>query len=138
MLNPLTHAATPAGVQRYKVEPYVIAADVYSERPHAGRGGWTWYTGSAAWMYRAGLESILGFRRRGARLEVDSCIPRAWPGFTIAFRYHSARYEILVENPRGATRGVTSVQVDGAALEGPPRIPLADDGATHQVRIVLG
>lgn len=107
LLNPIRHASTPAGSQRYKVEPYVVAADVYSEPPHAGRGGWTWYTGSAGWMYRAGLESILGFRRRGSRLVVDPCIPRAWPGFTIAFRRRSTRYDIAVENPRGVTRGVS-------------------------------
>jgi cyclic beta-1,2-glucan synthetase len=89
-------------------------------------------------MYRAGLESILGFRLRGTRLEVDPCIPRAWPGFTIAFRYRSARYEITVENPRGATRGVTGVELDGAPLAAPASIPLADDGITHRVRVVLG
>src|SRR5207247_8906043 len=103
MLNPINHASSPARIARYRVEPYVVAADVYAEPPHVGRGGWTWYTGSAAWMYRAGLESILGFRRRGARLEVDPCIPRAWPGFTIAFRSHPARYEVLGGNPAGAT-----------------------------------
>ena len=137
-LNPIARAATPAGVERYKVEPYVIAADVYSEPPHVGRGGWTWYTGSAAWMYRAGLESILGFRLRGARLELDPCIPRAWPGFAITFRHRSARYEIEVENPRGVSRGVARLELDGAALEGAASIPLTDDRLTHRVRIVLG
>jgi cyclic beta-1,2-glucan synthetase len=113
MLNPIGRARTPAGVQRYKVEPYVVAADIYSEPPHSGRGGWTWYTGSAGWLYRAGLESILGFRLRGRWLVIDPCIPRAWPGFTIAFRHRSARYDILVENPRGVSRGVSSVHLDG-------------------------
>jgi cyclic beta-1,2-glucan synthetase len=138
MLNPVNHARTEAGVQRYKVEPYVVAADVYAEPPHVGRGGWTWYTGSAGWMYRAGLESILGFRWRGARLVVDPCIPRAWPGFALVFRYRSARYDIAVENPRGVSRGVSSVEVDGRSLVGEPRIRLADDGKTHRVRVVLG
>src|SRR5205807_6197943 len=101
LLDPLNHAASGSDVSRYRVEPYVVAADVYAEPPHAGRGGWTWYTGSAGWMYRAGLESMLGFRLRGMRLVVDPCIPREWPGFTIAFRYHSARYTIVVENPQG-------------------------------------
>ena len=104
MLNPINHARTGAGVHRYKVEPYVVAADVYAEPPHVGRGGWTWYTGSAGWMYRAGLEWILGFRLRGARLVIDPCIPRAWPGFEMVFRYRSARYEIVVEN-RDGSRG---------------------------------
>ena len=138
MLNPIDHAGTPEGVDRYKVEPYVVAADVYSEPPHVGRGGWTWYTGSAGWMYRAGLESILGFRLRGTRLVLDPCIPRAWPGFTIAFRYHSAQYTIVVENPQRANRGVASVDLDGVPLGGPAGIPLADDAKTHRVRIVLG
>ena len=86
-------------------------------RPHVGRGGWTWYTGSAGWMYRAGVEWILGLppaRRRGS--SIDPCIPRAWPGFEIAFRYHSSRYEIVVENPHGVTRGVSAIELDGAAL----------------------
>ncbi len=81
LLNPINHARTPADTSRYKVEPYVVAADVYSVPPHVGRGGWTWYTGSAAWMYRAGVEGILGIRREGASILVDPCIPAAWPGF---------------------------------------------------------
>jgi cyclic beta-1,2-glucan synthetase len=138
ILNPINHTRTRAGLDRYKVEPYVVAGDVYAEPPHVGRGGWTWYTGSAGWMYRAGLESILGFRLRGVRLVVDPCIPRAWPGFSIAFRYRSARYDIRVENPRGVARGVSTVEVDGASLPPNGGIPLADDQNIHQVRIVLG
>ena len=138
ILNPINHTSTRAGVHRYKVEPYVVAGDVYAEPPHIGRGGWTWYTGSAGWMYRAGLEWILGFRLRGTRLVVDPCIPPAWQGFKIAFRYHSARYDIVVENPQGVTRGVSSVEVDGVPLDGQASIPLADDRKTHRVRIVLG
>ncbi|HEV8617073.1 MAG TPA: glucoamylase family protein [Methylomirabilota bacterium] len=138
MLNPINHANSPASIARYRVEPYVIAADVYAEPPHVGRGGWTWYTGSAAWMYRAGLEAILGVRVRGARLIVDPCIPRAWPGFTIAFRFHSTQYTIVVDNPHGAGRGASSVELDGVAVTGPPGIPLVDDGTPHHVRIVLG
>jgi cyclic beta-1,2-glucan synthetase len=138
MLNPINHASTEAGVRRYKVEPYVVAADVYAEVPHVGRGGWTWYTGSAAWMYRAAVESILGFRLRGARLAIDPCIPRAWRGFEMTFRYRSARYDILVENTRGVSRGVSSVEVDGVSLNGEHDIMLADDGKAHRVRIVLG
>ncbi len=137
ILNPINHASTRAGVHRYKVEPYVVAADVYAEPPHVGRGGWTWYTGSAGWMYRAGVEWILGFRLRGTTLHIDPCIPRAWPKFEIVFRYHSSRYEILVENPRGVTRGVSRIELDGAPLGG-PSIPIAADGATHRVRVVLG
>jgi cyclic beta-1,2-glucan synthetase len=89
-------------------------------------------------MYRAGLEWILGFRLRGTRLVVDPCIPRAWRGFNIAFRYHSARYDIVVENPQGVTRGVSSVEVDGVPYNGQASIPLADDQKRHRIRIVLG
>jgi cyclic beta-1,2-glucan synthetase len=138
MLNPIVRSRTAADAERYKVEPYVVAADVYAEPPHVGRGGWTWYTGSAGWMYRAGLEWLLGFRLRGDRLMVSPCIPRGWAGFDIAFRYRSARYAITVENPRGISRGVGSVEVDGLRLDGNPGIRLADDGGTHRVRIVLG
>ena len=139
ILNPINHASTRAGVHRYKVEPYVMAADVYSEPPHVGRGGWTWYTGSAGWMYQAGIEWILGLRVRGATLLLDPCIPRAWPGYEIDFRYRSARYEIVVENPHGSSRGVASSELDGQALPGGvAAIPLVDDGATHRVRVILG
>jgi cyclic beta-1,2-glucan synthetase len=139
ILNPINHASTRAGVQRYKVEPYVMAADVYTEPPHVGRGGWTWYTASSGWMYQAGIEWILGFRLRGTTLLIDPCIPRAWPRYEISFRYHSATYEIVVENPQGVSRGVASTELDGGKLTGDgATIPLADDGATHQVRVVLG
>ena len=139
ILNPINHANTRVGIHRYKVEPYVACADVYSMPPHVGRGGWTWYTGSAGWMYRAGLEWILGFRLRGEALSFDPCIPSSWRGYEITFRYHSARYEISVENPRRVSRGVTFVELDGDTLpEGSPQIPLTDDGLTHRVRVVLG
>jgi cyclic beta-1,2-glucan synthetase len=138
MLNPINHARSAAAVQRYKVEPYAIAADVYSEPPHVGRGGWTWYTGSAGWMYRAGLESLLGFRLRGTQLLIDPCIPRAWRGFEVTFRYRSARYDLVVENPREVSRGVSSVEVDGVVIASGSGITLADDRTTHRVRVVLG
>jgi cyclic beta-1,2-glucan synthetase len=139
ILNPINRASTRAGVHRYKVEPYVVAADVYAEPPHVGRGGWTWYTGSAGWMYRAGLEWLLGFRLRGAVLHLDPCIPRAWRRFEIRFRYHASRYEITVENPSGVTRGVATVEVDGTPLApGRASLPLIDDGAIRRVRVLLG
>jgi cyclic beta-1,2-glucan synthetase len=139
LLNPINHTSTRAGLYRYRVEPYVVAGDVYTEAPHAGRGGWSWYTGSAGWMYRAGIEWLLGFRIRGASLFIDPCIPRTWSGFSITFRYHASRYQVHVENPHGVTRGVSRVEVDGnpAAVEH-ATLPLVDDGATHQVRVWLG
>jgi cyclic beta-1,2-glucan synthetase len=139
MLNPINRALTPEAAFRYKVEPYAVAADVYSEPPHVGRGGWTWYTGSAAWMYRAGLEWILGCRLRGETLLLDPCVPRSWPGFKVTLRHRSSRYEIEVENPNGVNRRLVSLQLDGVALQARPGlIPLVDDGITHQVRAVLG
>lgn len=143
MLNPIDRSSTRDAIDRYKVEPYVVCADVYSEPPHVGRGGWTWYTGSAGWMYRAGIEWILGFRVQGTMLLLDPCIPKAWQGFEIRYRYRSARYEIVVENPSGVSRGITNCVLDGAAQPvpapgSPARLSLADDGATHQVRVILG
>ena len=138
MLNPINHTTSRANVQRYKVEPYVVAGDVYAEPPHVGRGGWTWYTGAAGWLYRAGMEWILGFRVRGAALCIDPCIPRTWAGYSIRFRYHSAIYDISVDNPRGVSRDVALTELDGKPLAGSANIPLVDDGAVHQIRIVLG
>ncbi|MBY0401563.1 glycosyltransferase 36 associated protein, partial [Myxococcota bacterium] len=139
MLNPIRRASTRAALHRYKVEPYVVAADVYSEPPHVGRGGWSWYTGSAGWTYRVGLESILGFRVRGAAFQIDPCIPRTWPGFQITHHHGTARYEIDVENPSGVCRGVTRIELDGESLTGlEVWIPLVDDGKLHRVRVVIG
>jgi cyclic beta-1,2-glucan synthetase len=138
MLNPITHTSSRASVQRYKVEPYVVAGDVYAEPPHVGRGGWTWYSGSAGWLYRAGMESILGFRVRGTMLSIDPCIPRNWPTYSATFRYRSATYQIQVNNPSSVSRGVASISLDGRILAARANIPLVDDGATHQVLVVLG
>jgi cyclic beta-1,2-glucan synthetase len=139
MLNPINHTSTRTGLRQYKVEPYAVAADVYSVAPHVGRGGWTWYTGSAGWMYRAGIESLLGFHKQGSHLHLAPCIPPQWPRFEMVFKHASARYEIAVENPNGVSRGVASTTVDGVPLpDGESRIPLRDDGAIHRVRIVLG
>jgi cyclic beta-1,2-glucan synthetase len=138
MLNPITHTMSRANVQRYKVEPYVLAGDVYAEPPLTGRGGWTWYTGAAGWLHRAGMEWILGFRLRGASLSIDPCIPRSWPRYSIRVRYHSSVYDIAVDNPRGVSRGVAVAELDGKPLAASTNIPLEDDGAVHQIKIVLG
>lgn len=139
LLNPVNHARTRADVLRYKVEPYVVAADVYAAPPHVGRGGWTWYTGSAGWMQRAGVESILGLRIRGAFLHLDPCIPKAWPTFEMSVRRQSARYDIVVDNPAGVSRGVKFAEIDGVEIaERPLRLQMLDDGAVHRVRVALG
>ncbi|GGY30668.1 hypothetical protein GCM10008098_25240 [Rhodanobacter panaciterrae] len=142
MLNPINHSDSADAVARYKVEPYVVSADVYSVAPHVGRGGWTWYTGSAAWLYRAGLEAVLGFQLQGDKLRIDPCIPKDWPGFQLTYQHrgeqHVSRYEITVENPGKVCRGVTRVELDGQALAIDDAIALVDDGKTHQLRITLG
>ncbi|MEO6775907.1 MAG: glycosyl transferase family 36 [Kofleriaceae bacterium] len=143
ILDPIHHSSTPEAVARYQVEPYVSCADVYSVAPHVGRGGWTWYSGSAGWLYRAGLEAILGVRVQGDVLAIDPCIPDAWPGYQVSLRHRGAdrrvtRYEIEVQNPHHVSRGVAAVELDGTALPAVARIPLVDDGAIHRVRVVLG
>jgi cellobiose phosphorylase len=137
LLNPVNHADTPEKTARYKVEPYVIAADIYSAPPDTGSGGWTWYTGSAGWMYRLGIEAILGFTRLGARLMIDPCIPGNWPGFRITHRFGKTAYLIHVENPEGANRGVRQVTLDGVSLTD-NLIPLVDDGKQHEVGVLMG
>jgi cyclic beta-1,2-glucan synthetase len=139
LLNPINHASTRAGIHRYKVEPYVVCADVYSAPPHVGRGGWTWYTGSAGWMYRTAVEGILGINLRAGTLVVDPCIPRAWAGFEFTYKFRSSRYRITVKNPRGVSRGVTQASLDGKNLSGAAcEINLVDDGRYHYGEITLG
>jgi cyclic beta-1,2-glucan synthetase len=137
LLNPINHASTRAGLHKYKVEPYAAAGDIYAVPPHTGRGGWTWYTGSASWMYRAGLESILGFKLRGDRLTMEPCVPRWWREFEITYRRGRATYRIKVENPLAIHRGVATLELDGI-LQPVAEISLADDGQSHTVRVVMG
>jgi cellobiose phosphorylase len=114
-----------------------VAADVYGAPPHTGRGGWTWYTGSASWLYRVGLEAILGFRLRGDRLRIEPCVAPDWPRYELTYRHHSATYHIVVENAAGTGRGVRAVTVDAHAVPD-GEIPLVDDGKVHAVRVELG
>jgi cyclic beta-1,2-glucan synthetase len=136
LLNPVNHSRTPAEAARYRVEPYVAAADVYSVAPHVGRGGWTWYTGSAGWMYRAGVEGILGIRREGNFLVVNPCIPDSWPGFEATVYVHSTRYEIRVESVPGAREmhGVLDSKAVDCGGEG-VYVPL--DGCSHTLSIAV-
>jgi cyclic beta-1,2-glucan synthetase len=137
MLNPINHTRSPADVERYRGEPYVVAGDVYAHPAHAGRGGWTWYSGSGGWMYRAGLESILGLRRHGESFEIDPCIPSTWPEYTIDWRFGQTHYEIVVANPERRCRGIAVAELDGVAAD-PCAFPLSDDGRVHRIRLVLG
>jgi cyclic beta-1,2-glucan synthetase len=132
MINPLTHARTPAEVQIYKVEPYVVAADVYTASGQVGRGGWTWYTGSASWMYRVGLEAILGFNKRGSTLCIEPCVPSKWREFSIEYRFGTAVYAITVLEPGALRIAGTELRMDGDLLPG-SEIPLVDDGQRHEV-----
>ena len=135
MLNPVNHGRSPALVQRYRVEPYVACGDVYSMPPHVGRGGWTWYTGSAAWMYRVGVEYILGLRFAGDRLFLKPVIPSHWPGFEATVRRNGGEYAITVENPDGLCAGRLELTLDGASADPDAGIDLAE--GRHRVRAVL-
>ena len=132
MLNPLTHTRSADAVATYRAEPYAVAADVYTAPGHVGRAGWTWYTGSASWLYRVGLETILGFTKRGDTLRIDPCVPRQWPEFSIEYRFGAALYAISVQNPGEAGAEGMEVTLDGRILDA-PTIPLVDDGARHEV-----
>jgi cellobiose phosphorylase len=137
LINPIYHATTPEEVEQYKVEPYVVCADIYGAAPHTGRGGWTWYTGSASWLYRVALEAILGFQLQGDRLRFNPCLPRNWPGFELSYRHRSATYRIVVDNSAGTGCGVRAVELDGQQLRG-AIVTLSDDERTHDVRVQLG
>jgi cyclic beta-1,2-glucan synthetase len=152
LINPINHSSS-SGIQRYKVEPYVVCADVYSAPSHIGRGGWTWYTGSASWMYRTAVEAILGVRVRGKMLSINPCVPRSWATFEVIYRHGSSLYRIRVDNPRGVSRGVQALSVDGAEIEithpeietasagtdsAGAEIALLDDGREHDCVVTLG
>ena len=135
MLNPINHARDEASALNYRVEPYVIAADVYAMPPHAGRGGWTWYTGSAGWMYRAGLEAILGITQEGSMLRVRPCVPQEWDHFEVSFRFGTTVYEIRL------SRGAQLQHAGAAAIHTPSPgefvIGLADSGGVITIDLPL-
>ncbi len=139
MLNPINHARNRTAAQRYRVEPYVACGDVYSVPPHVGRGGWTWYSGSAGWMYRVGIEWILGLRLKGDTLVIDPCIPSHWPRFDATLHHKGAVYEIAVENPNGLCKGIAELYLDGMPVAGAATgLALPGDRATHRIRAVMG
>ncbi len=135
LINPVRHGSNAAAVATYKVEPYVVAADVYAVAPHMGRGGWTWYTGSASWMYRLVVESLLGVHREGKQLHITPCLPDAWPSFSLLYRYGSTRYAITVERSLavGSPPKLTLNEVEQVQTA----ILLQDDGMAHAVKIRL-
>jgi cyclic beta-1,2-glucan synthetase len=136
LLNPIYHSDTPEKAARYKTEPYNIAADIYSVAPHTGMGGWTGYTGSAGWMYRLGVEAILGVSRLGNMLKINPCIPTDWPGYELTYRFGATDYRIRVENPNCVNRGIRRVILDGQTMTD-NQIPLSDDGEQHTVQVQL-
>jgi cyclic beta-1,2-glucan synthetase len=137
LVNPIYDGDTPEKVERYRVEPYVIPADVYSVPPYNGHGGWTWYTGSASWMVRLAVEKILGLQREGNKLSIEPCIPAHWREYEIRYRFDSAVYHITVENPNGTYDKVTRMTLDGEVLPD-KTITLANDGDEHIVKVILG
>jgi len=133
IINPVNHGRSPEEIETYKAEPYVVAADVYAVSPHTGRGGWTWYTGSAGWMYRLIMESLLGLRLEVDKLRFAPCLPVDWKSFKVHYRYRETLYHITVLQTRDVSGGM-SVTVDGA--EQPDNIiPLVDDRQEHVVEV---
>jgi cyclic beta-1,2-glucan synthetase len=137
MINPVNHTRDAASAERYVTEPYVMDGDVYAHPEHTGRGGWSWYTGSAGWMYRAGIESILGLQRHGSTFSVTPCIPSTWPGFTIDWRVGATHYHIQVDNPEHRSIGVAAISLDGKDVDA-AAVPLLDDGRSHEVVVTMG
>ena len=135
MINPINHMRTAEDTERYRAEPYAVAADVYAHPMHVGRGGWTWYTGSAGWMYQAAIQSLLGLRRNGATMSVNPCIPAVWPQYSLDWTVGRTRYRFTVSNPEHQSQGIGSAELDGVAVDA-RAIPLHDDGGVHEVTIV--
>lgn len=136
MISPTLHSPTTEANALYRVEPYVIAADIYDLKNQVGRGGWTWYTGSASWIYRIWLEEILGFKLRGNAFSIKCAIPKEWDGFKLTYRYKSSHYTISVTNPDHISTGVNEIKLDGVLLLS-QEVPLVDDGGLHTVDIIL-
>ncbi|HVI42559.1 MAG TPA: protein ndvB, partial [Anaerovoracaceae bacterium] len=137
LINPVNHTRTDREYSIYKGEPYVMAADVYSVPPHVGRGGWTWYTGTASWVYKAGLENILGFSKNADKLMIDPCIPKKWTEYSIQYRHLETIYQITIKNPKNLNKGVGHITMDGEFLEGNV-INLVNDEKTHIVEVIMG
>jgi cellobiose phosphorylase len=137
MLNPVEHTRAGEDYERYKIEPYVMAGDVYALKDHDGRGGWSWYTGAASWIYRVWLEEVLGFKRCHDRLTIDPVIPKDWSGFRLRYRHQNTHYNFAIENPAHISRGVDLVELDGVAVPD-KTIILSNDGGSHDIRVRMG
>jgi cyclic beta-1,2-glucan synthetase len=136
MLNPIHHAMDPKSVETYKVEPYVMAADIYAVSPHTGRGGWTWYTGSAGWMYRLAVETLLGLHFEINKLRINPRIPDSWESFKIHYRYHETFYHITIKKVDDKNLSEISLVLDGAE-QNENMITLINDQIEHQAEILI-
>ena len=134
MLNPINRGSKPEEIEHYKIEPYVMSADIYGAAPHTGRGGWTWYTGAAGWMYRLSVETLLGLQREGEQLRIAPCVPDHWDTYKIHYRYRDTFYHITIECSAEVAGSVT---VDGVMMNDADLIPLVDDRQEHHVEVVL-
>jgi cyclic beta-1,2-glucan synthetase len=137
MINPINRALNQTEIDLYRVEPYVLAADIYALPGQEGRGGWTWYTGSAGMTYRAILEDVLGFKLNGEVLEINPCVPKEWDAFTLVYRHGEGSYEVRVENPQHVSKGIVDVEMDGQKLAD-RKIPLNRSSGNHHVKVTMG
>lgn len=136
MINPIEHSRTKESAKKYKVEPYVIAADVYGQKNLAGRGGWTWYTGSASWMYEAGIKYILGLKIEKNKLKIEPCIPNDWKEYSIKYQYGNSIYHIHVQNQNGKETGVTCFLLDGQEIE-EKEIQMNTNGGIYNIEVEM-
>ena len=136
LINPIEHTRTKESTNKYKVEPYVVAADVYSSENLAGRGGWTWYTGSSGWLYTAGIEYILGLRISNNILSIEPCIAKEWKEYKINYKYKNTMYHIIVRNPGGKNSGVKKMYCNGNEVYN-KQIKLLDDGEIYKIEIIM-
>jgi cyclic beta-1,2-glucan synthetase len=137
LLNPIEHSGNPEAAARYMIEPYVIAADIYNLPGRIGQGGWSWYTGSSSWMYRAWVEEVLGLKLQGSAMRIDPSIPGWWGGFSMRYRRGDATYDIRVENPEGIERGVSWIELDGSRIQG-ETIAMASKPEEHKILVHMG
>lgn len=136
MINPIEHARTKDAVNKYKVEPYVIAADIYGQGNLAGRGGWTWYTGSSSWFYKAGVEYILGLKIENNTLKIEPCIPKEWKEYGIRYKFGRSIYNIKVQNRSGKNSGVNMFKVNGVEVE-EKQVKILDDGRVWEIEVEM-
>ena len=136
IINPIHHGSTPDSIAKYRVEPYVVAADVYGAEPHIGRGGWTWYTGSSGWMYRLIMESLLGLTLDVDKLRFNPRPPSNWPSFKIHYRFRRTFYHITI-NGSSTGNSIKMLSIDGVE-QADHFVCLVDDQANHEVVLTLG